>query len=238
MTSTTLNLVARQRPKQIAPTWHTALFACFFVALAIAGAVFQSHAKAHPHELEQHRHMVPVYLSIIAMEAGLFFYVKGGLNRYQVPIQDVIRGDWSGAKSILRDVGIGLGAWLVWLAISSMWNKFLGADPSISIYALPRRPLDVLLVIAVSISAGISEEFAFRGYLQRQFGALTGSRWLGLVLQAVVFGIAHAYEGTRAAMQIVLFGLLFGFVAFWRKSLCAGMIGHAWADIMSGLFGI
>ncbi len=238
MTSTTLNLAARQRPKQIAPTWHTAIFACFFVALAITGAVFQSHTQAHPHELEQHRRMVPLYLSIIAMEAGLFSYVKGGLDRYKVPIQDVIRGNWSGAKSILRDVGIGLGAWLVWLAINSVWNKFWGADPSVSIYALPRRPLDVVLCVAVSISAGISEEFAFRGYLQRQFGALTGSRWLGLVLQAVVFGIAHAYEGMRAGMQIVVFGLLFGLVALWRKSLRAGMIGHTWADIMSGLFGI
>ena len=238
MTSTTLNLVARQRPKQIAPTWHTALFACFFVALAIAGAVFQSHAKAHPHELEQHRQMVPLYLSLIAMEAGLFFYVKGGLDRYKVPIQEVIGGNWSGAKSILREVGIGLGAWLVWLAVSSVWNKFWGADPSVSIYTLPRTPLNVLLWVAVSISAGISEEFAFRGYLQRQFGALTGSRWLGLVLQAVLFGIAHAYEGMRAAMQVVAFGLLFGFVALWRKSLHAGMIGHAWGDIMSGLFGI
>jgi membrane protease YdiL (CAAX protease family) len=238
MTSTTLNHVARQRPKQIAPTWHTAIFACFFVALAIAGAVFQSHAKAHPRELEQQRHMVPMYLSIIAIEAGLFFYVKGGLDRYKVPIQDVIGGDFSGAKGILREVGIGLGAWLVWVAINSVWNKFWGVDLSVSIYALPRRPLDVLLVVAVSISAGISEEFAFRGYLQRQFGALTGSRWLALVLQAVVFGIAHAYEGMRAAMQIVLFGLLFGLVALWRKSLRAGMIGHAGADIMSGLFGI
>src|SRR5580692_3069381 len=163
MTTTTLNLVARQRPKQIAPTWHTAIFACFFVALAIAGAVFQSHAKAHPHELEQHRQMVPLYLSLIAMEAGLFFYVKGGLDRYKVPIQEVIGGNWSGAKSILREVGIGLGAWLVWLAVSSVWNKFWGADPSVSIYTLPRTPLNVLLWVAVSISAGISEEFAFRG---------------------------------------------------------------------------
>jgi membrane protease YdiL (CAAX protease family) len=177
-------------------------------------------------------------LSLIAMEAGLFFYVKGGLDRYKVPIQEVIGGNWSGAKSILREVGIGLGAWLVLLAVSSVWNKFWGADPSVSIYTLPRTPLNVLLWVAVSISAGISEEFAFRGYLQRQFGALTGSRWLGLVLQAVLFGIAHAYEGMRAAMQVVAFGLLFGFVALWRKSLHAGMIGHAWGDIMSGLFGI
>jgi membrane protease YdiL (CAAX protease family) len=172
------------------------------------------------------------------MEAGLFFFVKGGLDRYKVTIRDVIGGDWSGAKSILRDVGIGLGVWLIWLAVSSVWNKSWGADSSVSIYALPRHPLNVLLWIAVSISAGISEEFAFRGYLQRQFGALTGSRWLGLVLQAVVFGIAHAYEGMRAAMQVVVFGLLFGLVAVWRKSLTAGMIGHAWGDILSGLFGI
>jgi hypothetical protein len=41
-----------------------------------------------------------MYLSIIALEAGLFFYVKGGLDRYKVPIQDVIRGDFSAAKSM------------------------------------------------------------------------------------------------------------------------------------------
>jgi uncharacterized protein len=46
--------------------------------------------------------------------------------------------------------------------------------------------------ILVSTSAGICEEFVYRGYLQQQFAALTRSATGGLVLQAIAFGVSHA----------------------------------------------
>jgi hypothetical protein len=33
---------------------------------------------------------------------------------------------------------------------------------------------------------------------------------------------------------IFIFGLLFGLLAWWRKSLRPGMIAHAWHDSLSG----
>ena len=87
----------------------------------------------------------------------------------------------------------------------------------------------------LSISAGISEELVFRGYLQRQLTAFTGRTSLGLFLQVAVFGIARGYQGVRSCLTISIYGALFTVLALWRKSLRPGMIAHAWTDIVSGL---
>jgi uncharacterized protein len=81
--------------------------------------------------------------------------------------------------------------------------------------------------IPVALSAGFCEELAFRGYLQKQFQAITGSDGWAILIQAVVFGIGHLYEGVGPVARITLFGLL----AIWQKSLRPGMIAHAWSDI-------
>ena len=71
----------------------------------------------------------------------------------------------------------------------------------------------------------------FRGYLQKQFQAMTGSDGGAVVFQAIVFGIGHLYEGVGPVARITLFGVLFGLLALWRKSLRPGMIAHARSDI-------
>jgi len=222
----------------VAPYWHTALFAGIFFTLAIAGAVLQSHAKAHPESFGQTRQMVPLYLSLIAMEYGLFAFVRGGIGRRGVSVKQILGGDWSSPRKIATDVALGFGFWAAWMAVLASWNLFFSSSAAVSVYTPPRRPLEIMLWIAVSISAGIAEEFAFRGYLQRQFGALTGSRGIAVILQAVLFGVAHSYEGWRAAIHIISFGVMFGLIALWRKSLRPGIIAHAWTDIMAGLFGL
>src|ERR1039457_4944712 len=76
------------------------------------------------------------------------------------------------------------------------------------------------------------------GYFQRQFETFTGNPWIALFLQAVLFGIAHGYQGIEACAKIACFGVLYGLLALWRKSLRPGMMAHAWSDILSGIFGI
>ncbi len=48
--------------------------------------------------------------------------------------------------------------------------------------------------VILAVAAGICEEFMFRGYLQKQFLAITGSDAAAVVLQAF-FGVAHSYQG-------------------------------------------
>src|SRR5262249_39037875 len=100
---------------------------------------------------------------------------------------------------------------------------------------LPNGAAESALWVLLSISAGICEEFVFRGYLQRQLTAFTGHPSIGLLLQSAVFGIAHGYQGLRASLVVALYGALFTALALWRKSLRPGMMAHAWTDIAGGL---
>jgi uncharacterized protein len=88
--------------------------------------------------------------------------------------------------------------------------------------------------ILLSVTAGICEETVFRGYLQRQFMALTKSVPIGILLSAVAFGAAHSYQGLAGAARIGLQGALLGILANWRKSVRPGMIAHAWGDAFAG----
>jgi len=79
--------------------------------------------------------------------------------------------------------------------------------------------------------SGICEEPRFSRLSQKQFQAIAGSTALAILFQAIVFGVGHLYEGIGAATRITLFGVLFGLLAVWRKSLRPGMLAHAWSDI-------
>jgi membrane protease YdiL (CAAX protease family) len=182
---------------------------------------------------------VPLYLSLLAAEWGLFLYVRKGVRSTGTTLQELIGGRWAGPRDLLIDAGIALGAWALLKLLAAAWQRWLAPAPATSIHALlPRRPVEILLWIALSASAGICEELAFRGYFQRQLAALTRSPWLAVLLQGLLFGIAHSYQGLQAALRIAVYGVLFGLLALFRRSLRPGMIAHGLTDLLSGLFGI
>jgi hypothetical protein len=103
---------------------------------------------------------------------------------------------------------------------------------------LPQRGIELTFWIALSVTAGICEETVFRGYLQRQFMALTKSAPAGILLSAATFGAAHAYQGFRMVILIALYGAMFGILAYWRGSVRPGMIAHAWNDSLNGVLAV
>jgi membrane protease YdiL (CAAX protease family) len=68
---------------------------------------------------------------------------------------------------------------------------------------------------------------------------ITRSEPAAVALQAVLFGIAHSYQGVKSIVTITVYGGLFGMLAVYRKSLRPGMIQHAMQDSFAGLaFGL
>jgi uncharacterized protein len=198
-------------PKLVALRWHTVLFVALFLALTLSGALFQREAHSQPGSLQQHPHLVPLYLSLIAMEWGLFFYVwKGGLRRSGTKLRELIGGRWRSPKDVAVDASLAIGLWTVWMSVEKGWDRWFGPTHAASIQTfLPRRASEILLWVAVSVSAGICEELVFRGYFQRQFEVFTRSRWIALFLQAALFGISHGYQGLAACVKIAIFGALY-----------------------------
>lgn len=83
--------------KLIAPVWHTALLVSIFLGVTIAGALFQRHAQSSPGMLQQHPNVVPLYLSVIAVE---WFLVYGVWRESEVAVCGC--ATWSAEGGIAR----------------------------------------------------------------------------------------------------------------------------------------
>ena len=94
--------------------------------------------------------------------------------------------------------------------------------------------LALLLFVAVLFQP-IVEEIIFRGYFKRQFKALGQNAIIGIVASAIIFGLAHAYQGKRMMFVIGVYGMFFGILAHFRKSLRPGMMAHAFHDTFTGM---
>lgn len=175
-----------------------------------------------------------LYLALMAAEWALVLLIARRLR--PTPLRELIGGASRSPVRVAADFGIAAALWLAWRLLSQALARlpFLSGPAHVA-GMLPHSPLEVVLWIPLSLSAGFCEELIFRGWLQRLLTARTRNAWMGLLLQALVFGGLHLYEGAAACVRIACFGLLFGLVALWRRSLVPGMIAHAATDIVSGL---
>jgi membrane protease YdiL (CAAX protease family) len=226
--------------RPVAPAWHTALLIAFFLGLSLAGLIFQNSAGPHAAVAKEPPPRAPLYLSLFLGELALVLYVwKGGLRRSGTSMRELIGGRWGSAADVLRDVALGAAVWGAWNLIPMAWGRMIGGDHATTVEGyLPTRGAEYLAWTLLSLGAGFCEELVFRGYLMRQFSAWTRLPWVGLLLQSALFGVSHGYQGVLACMKIALFGLAFGVLAMWRRSLRPGMIAHALTDFVGGIFRI
>ena len=211
----------------IAPLWHLVILILFFAIFSIAG--FKGAGKA------KYPSQVIHYLVLICVEWAFFAYVWFGLWRGRTPLREVVGGQWRTARDVFRDIGIALGFWIGAALILGIIQFLLRTKPATLAGFAPRGVLEIFLWGAVAASAGICEESVFRGYLQKQFQALTRSTPMAIVLQGIVFGFAHGYQGWKFVVTITFYGLMFGILAEWRKTVRPGMIAHGWQDFFSGI---
>lgn len=225
--------IAADASRLLAPLWHTGI-----VLFVLLGASLGGSRGMHP--LAGHS-KIPRYLWTMAWEWVLTGFVYLGIRK-RVKLRDLLGGRWANAEDFLRDLAIAAGFWLVAVAVLGAGAKLLHLDQGGKIdgmrqqlgFLIPGTNLELFVWCCLSITAGICEEIIFRGYLQRQFAAIVRSMPAGILLSAVVFGAAHGYEGGPRMLLIGVYGLLFGLLAWWRKSLRPGMIAHAWHDAFSG----
>ncbi len=216
-------------PKGIAPIWHTGVLILICIALGV-GEIGGFRSAAPPRPL-------PLYLGAIAFEWALFAYVCWGIRLRKVPLAALIaRGR---PANYGCDATLGIAIWLLWYAVESLVELGLAAagltNAGATGTAFPHGAGQIALWIVLAASSGFSEEIAFRGYFLRQFSDWTGSTAIGVVLQAILFGIGHIYLGTRQVVLIVVSGILLGGFAAWLRNLRPLMVTHAWADVFGGL---
>lgn len=176
------------------------------------------------------------YVQVMILEWIMVVFVWYGIRRSGVRLRDLVGGKWDGIGAVIRDVAIAIGFLLVSGGVLNGMAHLLKAVPNQAVRnLLPRDHTEIALFLALAATAGFCEEVIFRGYLQRQFAAVTRSATGGILVQAFAFGTGHGYQGSKFVAIIAVFGILFGLLAEWRRSLRPGMIAHALQDGVAGL---
>jgi membrane protease YdiL (CAAX protease family) len=219
--------------QRLAPLWHTAVVLFILLGSSLAGSRGVHPAAEHGKVLQ--------YLWTMLWEWLLTGFVYFGARK-RVSLRNLVGGRWSRLGDFVSDVGVAMVFWFVAAFVLAFGGHLLHLDQGGIAetrkqlgFLVPNTALEMVVWCLLSTTAGICEEIIFRGYLQRQLGAITGSILAGAVLSAVVFGAAHGYEGRSRMVLLGIYGLMFGLLAMWRRSLRPGMIAHAWHDAFSGV---
>lgn len=216
----------------VAPWWHAGL-----LILLLVGVSALSTRQAHRQGMSAHH--AERYLVGMAFEWVMLLLVWWGLRMRRVSLAEIIgfrRGPRAFAEDLAAAAIFWIMAMIVLAAIGILLKLLHFSSPQRTLAALaPGTPLEMLLWIALSLSAGFCEETLFRGYFFRQFASAGHRIWIGVVISSLLFGIGHGYEGAAGMIAIAAFGALFCALALARNSLRPGMIAHAWHDIFTGV---
>ena len=218
----------------IAPWWHTVLVLLPIAIMSVAGAYQHGLPNAN---LPGMNSRLSGYFTVIAIEWFVVLMIWLALKRRGLSLGSLDSGRWQSPKSFFRDLGFGVGLIVVAVPVSNGLIHLLRVHTNSTLAAiLPQTVFELVVWLGLSVTGGYCEELIFRGYLTRQFGAWTGSRAWGIILQGVAFGLGHGYYGI-AMLAIMVHGWLLGVLAGWRKSLRPGMLAHGLQDVLGGVLG-
>jgi membrane protease YdiL (CAAX protease family) len=163
---------------------------------------------------------------------------------------------WSRSERTWSDLGLGAsGGWGFWagaglalgVIVFGTWQRLaVTRDKDIEVKnavlaqleslkpLLPQTPRQLAHFSGVAVTAGICEELLFRGFLIWYLDQLVPTP-VALFLAAALFGMAHAYQGTRGVLQTGLVGVGLVILYVLSGSLWIPMLVHAFIDLNTGL---
>lgn len=120
-------------------------------------------------------------------------------------------------------VGIGTSNLLHHLGFSSKTTEDLSAF-------VKQYPF---FIYVASITAGIVEEYIFRGYMMTRIYAISGSKFWAILISSLIFSAAHYSYGTVfMLLQPFLFGLIFAVLYFKYRNIKVLIVVHILWDII------
>lgn len=201
--------------------------------LAISGASYYSRGLVPS---GRQRNQISSYVAAIIMEWLVFGFIWFGLRLRKQSMRILLGEHWGGARQIPVDIGIGVLFLIASNLVLSLIGHLLKASPNSAVRSiLPHTAAQIAVYFLLTVTAGVCEEIIFRGYLQRQFSFFFKNAVVGIILQGVIFGASHGYQGPKYMLIIVVYGVLFGALAQQRRSLLPGMIAHFLQDLTTGV---
>ena len=137
-------------------------------------------------------------------------------------------------------VGTAAIASLQWLNLRRMGRIPVEARGSLQAIAeriLPQSTVELLPYLALAITAGLCEEFLYRGFAMAVLLHVGLPAWAVVLLSSVLFGLAHSYQGRGGIVMTLLIGLILGTSRLAYGSLVPAIFWHSGVDVVAGTAG-
>jgi len=224
----------------LAPIGHTwKLFGIVMILLVLG--VLNSSNDLTATQVPDPTRMIKADLIMLGMQWLWVYFIYRGMQQYERSILSFFEIDSITPGKLIGDIASAAVVFATiygcTFAVDLMLPDHASNLNNPLISSRPNGLFGITLWLCLSISAGICEEIVFRGYLQRQLAAIAGRTAIAIALQAILFGVGHAYEGINSVVSISFHALAFGVCANWRGNIRAGVIAHAGWDILAG-FGV
>lgn len=195
--------------------------------LAVAWLRLQSDAEGLAGTLSGYATLIYIALTI----AAAIGFIRAG-----VPFQRLGFGPKFRPLRFLALAAVGVGLLqLSGTLLGPVWEQIFGSGRNLARFAdVSGSVSQLLLVLALSWSvAAFGEELAFRIVLMRgvafALGDSRGAFAVALIVQAIIFGLVHAYQGPAGIAGTATSGLIYGALtlagrgSIWPAALAHGL---------------
>jgi uncharacterized protein len=136
-------------------------------------------------------------------------------------------------------VGAGVLAGLQWLNLRRMGQAGTRVQNlrALGEKILPRTRVEFLVFVALAVTAGLCEEFLYRGFAVAVFHRAGLPAWMVVFVTAALFGLAHLYQGRGGLFATMILGFVFGAIRIACASLVPVIVSHAAIDVVAGIAG-
>jgi len=131
-------------------------------------------------------------------------------------------------------------ATLQWLNLRRVGRIPVEARGAIQVLAeriLPQSAVELLPYLALAITAGLCEEFLYRGFAMAVLTRVGFSDWAVVVVSSALFGLAHSYQGRGGIVMTLFVGLILAMSRIVYGSLVPAIFWHSAVDVVAGMAG-
>jgi uncharacterized protein len=127
--------------------------------------------------------------------------------------------------------------WLNLRRIGQLPVAARGLLQSLAERIFPQSRVEMLPYFALAVTAGLCEEFLYRGFALAAIIRAGSPVWAAVAISSILFGLAHIYQGRGGSVSTMLLGALFGTARIVYHSLVPVVLWHSAVDLVAGVAG-
>jgi membrane protease YdiL (CAAX protease family) len=130
----------------------------------------------------------------------------------------------------------GTASCLVMGVLLLLQARLGGREPPLVTHLMPRIRRERWGFAGISLTAGICEEWIYRGFLLAVLRSWIPSLAVAVLVQGLAFGLVHGYQSRWGRVRAVTLGIVLALPVIATGSILASVLVHALLDLAAGLW--